>query len=70
MGMSGRVQPATATSPLDPVARRRRLGRSGPVLLMLAGGIAYAMTHTINADDVGAEIPSELALAAHPRFDG
>ena len=46
----------------------------GPVLLVLGGGIAYAMTHTINAEDVEAEMPSELELAepltAHPRLDG
>jgi hypothetical protein len=41
-----------------------------PVLLALGGGIAYAMAHTINAEDVEAEIPPELALAAHPRLDG
>ena len=38
------------------------------------GGIAYAMTHTINAEDVEAEIPPELEFAepltAHPRLDG
>ena len=46
----------------------------GPVLLVLGGGIAYALTHTINAEDVVAEMPSELELAepltAHPRLDG
>jgi hypothetical protein len=46
----------------------------GPVLLVLGGGIAYAMTHTINAEDVEGEIPPELELAkpltAHPRLDG
>ena len=46
----------------------------GPVLLVLGGGIAYAMTHTINAEDVEAEIPPELELVepltAHPRLDG
>jgi hypothetical protein len=45
-----------------------------PVLLVLGGGIAYAMTHTINAEDVEAEIPPELELAepltAHPRLHG
>jgi hypothetical protein len=44
------------------------------VLLVLGGGIAYAMTHTINAEDVEAEIPPQLELAepltAHPRLDG
>ena len=35
----------------------------GPVLLVLGGGIAYAMTHTITAEDVDAEIPPELELA-------
>ena len=43
------------------------------VLLVLGGGIAYAMT-TINAEDVEAEIPPELELVelltAHPRLDG
>ena len=42
--------------------------------MVLGGGIAYAMTHTINAEDVEAEIPPELELVepltAHPRLDG
>ena len=44
------------------------------MLLVLGGGIAYAMTHTITAEDVEAEIPPEAELAepltAHPRPDG
>jgi PiT family inorganic phosphate transporter len=46
----------------------------GSVLLALGGGIAYAMTHTITAEDVEAEIPPELELAkplkARPHLDG
>jgi hypothetical protein len=37
------------------------------VLLVLGGGIAYPMTHTINAEDVEAEIPPELELAERSR---
>ena len=46
----------------------------GSVLLVLGAGIAYAMTHTISAEDVEAEIPPELELAtpltAAPPPDG
>lgn len=46
----------------------------GSVLLVLGGGIAYAMTHTITAEDVAAEIPPEVELAqpltTHPYPDG
>jgi phosphate/sulfate permease len=35
----------------------------GSVLVVLGGGIAYAMMHTIGAEDVEAEIPPELELA-------
>ena len=45
----------------------------GTVLLVLGGGIGYAMTHTITAEDVAAEIPPEAELAkplsTHPRPD-
>ena len=46
----------------------------GSVLLVLGAGIAYAMTHTISAEDVEAEIPPEPELAtpltAEPPPDG
>jgi PiT family inorganic phosphate transporter len=46
----------------------------GSVLFVLGGGIAYAMTHTVSAEDVEAEIPPEVDLAkpltAHPYLDG
>ncbi len=35
----------------------------GSVLVVLGGGIVYAMTHTITAEDVEAEIPPERELA-------
>jgi hypothetical protein len=46
----------------------------GSVLLVMGGAIVYAMTHTITAQDVEAEIPPEADLAepltAHPHLDG
>jgi PiT family inorganic phosphate transporter len=46
----------------------------GSVLLVLGGGIVYAMTHTISAEDVEAEIPPEVELTkpltAETRLDG
>ena len=46
----------------------------GSVLFVLGGAIAYAMTHTITAKDVAAEIPPEPVLAQpltpHPRLEG
>jgi hypothetical protein len=46
----------------------------GPVLLVLDSAIAYAMTHTMNAEDDEAEMPPEPELVepltAHPRLDG
>ena len=46
----------------------------GSVLLALGAGIVYAMTHTVTADDVEAEIPPEAELAepltAHPPLGG
>ena len=44
------------------------------MLFVLGGAIAYAMTHTITAEDVAAEIPPEPVLAQpltpHPPPDG
>jgi PiT family inorganic phosphate transporter len=46
----------------------------GSTLLVLGGGILYAMTHTITAADVEDEIPPELVLAqpltARPQLEG
>jgi inorganic phosphate transporter, PiT family len=46
----------------------------GSTLLVLGGGILYAMTHTITAADVEGEIPPELVLAqpltARPQLEG
>ena len=44
------------------------------LLFVLGGAIAYAMTHSIKAEDVEAEIPSEEELAVHvppvPHLEG
>jgi PiT family inorganic phosphate transporter len=46
----------------------------GSLLFVLGGAIAYAMAHTVDADDVVAEIPSEPVLKehlpAHPHLEG
>jgi PiT family inorganic phosphate transporter len=46
----------------------------GSVLLALGAGIVYAMTHTVSAEDVEAEIPPEAELAepltGHPPLGG
>jgi PiT family inorganic phosphate transporter len=46
----------------------------GSLLFVLGGAIAYAMAHTVDADDVAAEIPPEAELEeqlpAHPHLEG
>ncbi len=46
----------------------------GSLLLVVGGAVGYAMTHSIKAADVEAEIPDELVLATHvapvPQLEG
>jgi hypothetical protein len=46
----------------------------GSLVFVTGGAIVYAMTHSIDADDVEAEIPSEEELAVHvppvPHLEG